>query len=159
MRKPIMFIASIAILLLVLSVAPGAASSPPLGVEFVVDTTFPPPPDLFPSFGPFTATGPAVDAGLVCPTGGTIDVFGKTSGSQSQRGRNWQVVKLFTCGDGSGEFLVKLQVRDDHKGDNFNWNIVRGSGDYEKLHGTGKGFGLPYNGGILDTYSGAAHID
>jgi hypothetical protein len=154
-----MFIAAVAILLLVLSIVPGAASSPPLGVEFEVPTTFPPPPAIIPSFGPFTATGPAVDAGIVCGSGDTIDVSGKVSGSQGQRGENYQIVKLFTCDDGSGEFLVKLQVRNDHKGDNFNWVIVGGSGDYEKLHGTGKGIGLPMTGGILDLYSGAAHID
>ena len=159
MRKPIMFVATIAILLLALSVVPGAAASPPVGVEFEVTTTFPAPPDLFPSFGPFVATGPAVDDGIMCPTGETIDVFGKTSGSQSGRGTNWQVVKRFTCDDGSGDFLVKLQVRDDWKGTNFNWVIVGGSGDYERLRGTGKGIGLPFTGGILDLYSGGLHID
>lgn len=160
MRKHKIVISSTVILFLVLSVAPGAASSPPQGVEFEVPTTLP--PDGGPSFGPFTATGPAVDAGIVCPSGDTIDVFGKRSGDQSQRGFNIQIVKLFTCDDGSGEFFVKLQVRIDQKGDNFNWTIMKGTGDYVKLHGTGKGVGLYLSAEpevVLDLYTGTAHID
>jgi hypothetical protein len=155
--KRSMLITSTVLLLVVLSVAPGAASSPPLAVQFEVVTTIP--DGGGPSFGPFTATGPAADAGLICESGETIDVFGKASGFQSQTGVNFQAVKLFTCDDGSGEFLVKLQVRIDKKGDNFNWNILGGSGPYEKLHGTGKGIGLPILEGVLDTYSGSAHVD
>lgn len=134
------------------------AASPPVDVHFEVLTTIP--PGGGPTPGPFTATGPAVDEGIVCPDGVTTDVFGKASGFQSQTGGvNIQVVKLFMCDDGSGEFLVKLQVRIDKKGDNFNWNILGGTGDYEKLHGTGKGIGLPIPDGVLDVYEGAAHID
>jgi hypothetical protein len=155
MRK-LIFVALIAMLLLVLSVAPGAASTPPSAVEFEVETTI---PTEGPSFGPFTATGPAVDAGLLCNSGDTIDVFGKGSGFQSGIGWNAQVVKLFTCDDGSGEFFVKLQVRIDWQGDNFRWTIVGGSGAYEKLRGTGEGIGLPMPDGILDVYDGAVHID
>jgi len=133
------------------------AATPPLDVEFEVPTTIP--DGGGPSFGPFTATGPAVDAGIVCASGDTIDVFGKASGFQSQTGVNVQVVKLFTCDDGSGDFLVKLQARIDNKGDNFNWNILGGTGSYDKLHGTGKGIGLPIAEGVLDLYTGAAHVD
>jgi len=107
----------------------------------------------------FTATGPAVDAGIVCPSGDTVEVFVKASGFQSQKEVNFQVVKLFTSADGSGEFLVKLQVRNDRKGDNFNWNILGGTDAYEKLHGTGSGIGLPLEGGVLNLYEGKVHID
>lgn len=157
MYKRSMLITLTVILLLVLSVAPGAASSRPLDVHFEVPTTIP--GEGGPSFGPFTATGPAVDARIVCASGDTIDVFGKASGFQSPTGVNFQVVKLFTCDDGSGEFFVKLQVRIDKKGDNFNWNILGGTGSYEKLHGVGKGSGLPNPEGVLDLYSGAVHVD
>jgi hypothetical protein len=155
MRK-LIFVASTAMLLLALSVGPGAASTPPSAVEFQVETTTPP---EGPSFGPFTATGPAVDAGLVCESGDTIDVFGRGTGFQSGIGWNAQVVKLFTCDDGSGEFFVKLLVRFDWQGLNFRWTIVGGSGAYEKLHGTGEGIGLDMGDWVLDVYYGAVHID
>lgn len=155
MRK-LIFVASTTILLLALSVGPGAASTPPSAVEFQVETTTPP---EGPSFGPFAAFGPAVDAGLICNSGDTIDVFGKGSGFQSGIGWNAQVVKLFTCDDSSGEFFVKLQVRFDWRGLSFLWTIVGGSGDYEKLHGTGEGIGIPEVYGVLDLYDGAVHIN
>ena len=147
------------ILVFVLSVTPGLASSRPTAVQFEVPTTFG--SDGAPSFGPFTASGPAVDEGLVCPSGDTIDVFGKASGFQSAKGGlNFQVVKLFTCDDGSGEFFVKLQVRVDWKGDNFTWTITGGSGQYEDLHGTGQGIGMDVvPDGVLDIYTGALHAD
>jgi len=159
MRKLTVTITWTLILVFVLSVAPGFASSPPAAVQFEVETTFG--PDGAPSFGPFTATGPAVDQGLVCPNGDTIDVFGKVSGFQSPKGGlNFQVVKQFTCGDGSGEFFVKLQVRVDWMGDNFNWAITGGTGKYEDLHGTGQGIGLNViPDGVLDVYTGKVHTD
>lgn len=150
------FIFTLALLLLI-AVVPASASSPPLEVNFDVPTEIP--DEGFPSFGPFSATGPAVDAGLICPTGDTIDVFVKASGFQSEFGVNLQVVKLFICDDGSGEFYIKLQVRIDQKGDNFNWTIIEGTGDYEKLHGTGSGVGFPIPEGVLDIYEGKVHID
>ena len=72
---------------------------------------------------------------------------------------NFQVVKEFTCDDGSGSFFVKLQVRSDRKGVNFNWTILGGTGPYAKLHGSGNGTGEGIDGlnGILDSYSGAVH--
>ena len=143
-------------LILLLSAAPAAATSPPLDVGFEVETVI---PDDGLSYGPFIAYGPAVDAGLVCPSGDVIDIFAKASGYQSNTGVNIQVIKRFTCDDGSGEFSVKLQVRIDDKGTYFNWNVVDGSGAYEKLHGTGSGIGLPAPYGVFDIYDGKLHID
>ena len=147
----------LAALATVLVTSLAAAATPPLGVHFDVPTTLP--PDGGPTFGPFTATGPAVDAGLICPKGDTIDVFSKASGFQSNRGVNFQVVKHFTCADGSGEFDAKLQVRIDPKGDNFNWAIVGGTLAYERLHGTGQGIGEYAQYGVLDLYDGQVHVD
>lgn len=145
--------AATAMLLLVIS-AGRAGATPPLDVTFEVPT------DIPSGTGPFAASGPAVDEGLVCPSGDSIEVFGKASGFQSQTGVNFQIVKQFTCDDGSGEFLVKLQVRLDFaRGDNFNWDIVGGTGDYEDLHGTGSGIGLPFDDSVLDLYSGQVHVD
>ena len=151
-----LLIASTVVLLLALSVA-GAAASPPVDVEITVDSTIP--PDGGPSYGPFTARGPAVEAGVICPSGDTFETFGKGTGFQSNSGFNFQVIKRFTCADGSGTFLVKMQVRVDHKGDNFSWNIVGGTGAYERLHGAGQGIAPATPTGVLGMLSGRVHID
>lgn len=158
MRKLLILVAAAALLLVMLPVAPVGAT-PPSGVQIEVTTTL---PAEGPSFGPFTATGPAVDAGLMCSSGDTVDVFGKAAGFQSERGFNLQVLKLFTCDDEPfGEFLVKLQVRIDAKGVSFSWNAFGGTGAYENLHGAGTGVGLPTCGEdcVFDVYDGKVHID
>ena len=154
------FFAVAAVVALVLVAFPTASlgETPPEDITFEVDTDF----LNGATGGPFEATGPAVTAGLVCATGDTIDVFAKASGFQSGRGFNIQVVKLFTCDDGSGDFEIKLQVRIDQKGTNFNWTIVGGTGAYERLHGSGDGVGLPPpdgTDGVFDVYTGKVHID
>lgn len=156
MRKPSFILITMMIMILILSVVPVSASSPPAIVTFEVQTTI---PGGGPNFGPFIATGPAVDEGLVCASGDTTDVYLHASGFQSDVGVNYQVFKLFMCDDGSGEFLAKLQVRADRRGDNYNWNIVGGTGSYEKLHGTGTGTGFPTPEGVFDIFDGKLHID
>ena len=157
MRRTLVVLAALALMLVAVPLAP-AGATPPTDVAFEVPTSIP--PEGGPSGGPFVATGPAVDTGIMCPTGDTIDVFGKASGFQSNRGVNFQVVKLFTCDDGSGDFLVKLQVRFDQKGDNFNWTVLGGTGAYADLHGSGDGIGLPLpDDDVLDLYDGKVHID
>jgi hypothetical protein len=109
------------------------------------------------SGGPFTATGPAVDAGLICATGQTIDVFAKPAGYQSHGGwLNLIIVKAFTCDDGSGAFLVKLEVRLGAHGDHYGWVIMDGEGDYASLRGAGTGYGASPLGDydVLDVYDG-----
>jgi hypothetical protein len=132
-----------------------AQAAPALGVHIAVETSF---IDGGPeSGGPFTATGPAVDAGLICPGGDTHDVFGKTAGYQSEKGLNILLVKEFTCADGSGAFFVKLQVRLDARGDRFAWAILEGTEDHDTLHGAGTGYGdYPSDGeyDVLDVYDG-----
>ncbi len=133
-----------------------AGATPPSAVTIEVDT-------LFAGTGTFTATGPAVDDGVVCATGETFDVFGKVSG-MGKKGVNIQVVKEFTCDDDSGSFFVKLQVKVFFAGpvlSSFNWVVTEGDGAYEDLHGSGSGDGLPPNTGfdILDVYEGKMHID
>jgi hypothetical protein len=111
--------------------------------------------------GPFVASGPAVDAGLVCTDGMVVDASGKVTGF-SPNGFNFQGVKHFTCDDGSGEFFVNLQARIDfRKGITFQWNVLSGTGDYEDLDGAGSGVGLDICGPdcLLDRYDGGLHID
>lgn len=93
------------------------------------------------------------------PSGDTVDLVGKFAGGQSRTGLDIQVVKVFTCDDGSGDFVVKMQVRIDRTGDNFNWVVSDGTGDYERLHGTGGGFGVPIPNGVLDLFAGGLHLD
>ena len=96
----------------------------------------------------------------MCPTGTVDDIFGKISGFKSQTGVIFQVVKVFTCDDDSGSFVVKLQVRIDFKGDNFQWVVLEGDGDYSNLHGSGSGIGInPTETAITDIYEGVVHMD
>jgi hypothetical protein len=154
-------VAAVAALLLVVPLVP-AGATPPLAVDLEVLT--PLPPEGEPWEGSFTATGPAVDAGLICPTGNTFGLLLKRVGFQSHWDwMNDQAVVRWTCADGSGEFYMKLQVRHDWKGSNYNWVIVGGTGAYERLHGSGQGFGTLVVGDpevlVLDSYFGKAHVD
>ena len=159
MRRSFALGAVSAVFLLAFAAVPVAATTP-LDVEFAVTTTG---PEGGPTGGPFVASGPAVDAGLVCPTGTTIDVGAKAAGFQSQAGVNLLVVKAFDCDDLSGSFIVKLQVRLDSRGDNFAWVVVNGDGAYARLRGAGDGYGIPFGTGpdvgVDDFYLGALHID
>jgi len=148
-------IAVVAATLLAAMTAP-AGASPPSGVDIGAD-------QYFAGTGTFTADGAAVDDGVVCGAGETLDVFGKVSGN-GVKGYNIQLVKEFTCGDGSGSFFVKLQVKVFFTGpllSSFQWTVVGGDGAYSDLHGSGTGVGLPPNSGfdIFDVYSGGLHID
>lgn len=146
-----------AALFLVMPVATVEAM-PPLDVSFEVQTTFIDGGPL--SGGPFTASGPAVDAGLVCAAGDTIDNdLPQAAGYQSERGANLLIVKHFSCTDESGDFWIKLQVRIDARGDSFTWAIVDGTGAHERLRGTGSGLGVPTDYGVLDLYEGGMHTD
>ena len=154
MRRSIRLALAAAALALALPLATVQAA-PARAVHIDVETSLLDPSGL--SGGPFTATGPAVDAGLICPSGDTIDVFAKAAGYQSGKGWvNLTVVKEFTCGDGSGAFLVKLQVRLDKHGDHYAWAIVAGTGAYGHLQGAGTGYGAAPLGDydVLDVHEG-----
>ena len=155
-RVPVVF-AVTAVLLMTLALP--ASATPPSGVGFEVESS------LLGAPGPFVASGPAVDVGLVCSEGVVVDASGKGTGF-SPTGFNFQGIKHFICDDGSGEFFVNLQARIDfRKGVTFNWNVLGGVGDYEDLHGAGSGIGLvgvPCGDPdvcILDLYAGGLHID
>ena len=153
MRRLLILIAAVALLVVVLPAA-SAVAAPPLGVDIEVEENFEDP-------GVFTASGPAVDEGLLCESGTTEDLVGKASGN-GPWGFNAKVLKVLTCDDGSGTFLVKLQVRVLFEGpiwSTFNWTVMGGTGAYVGLHGSGDGVGLEPTGAfdILDVYSGGMH--
>ena len=154
MRKYLFTVAAVAVMVQALAVFP-AGATPPADVAFEVETS------LLGDPNPFVASGPAVDSGLVCAAGTVVDAIGKVAGS-APNGFNFQGVKHFICDDGSGEFFVNLQARIDfRKGTTFEWNVLRGTGDYERLHGAGSGVGLPFCGPdcVLDVYGGGLHVD
>jgi hypothetical protein len=141
-----------AALLLMLPVSTVQAAVP-LGVHFDVQTTF-----ADPSHGPFVAIGPAVDQGLMCGEGDTVDLSVKPAGEASSVGFSLQVLKQFTCADGSGSFVVKLQVRIDFdRGGSASWKVMSGTGAYERLHGAGDGYGVPADYGVNDLLFGTVH--
>lgn len=142
MRRFVTLLVVAALALAVLPVGSAAGDSPPLDVFFEVETTLPPDG---PAFGPFAASGPAVDEGLICASGDTVDVGGRFSGfNPPGTGFNIQVFKLFTCDDGSGDFVLRLQVRVDRNGVNFSWVGVLATGELEDLqYGSGHGVGIP----------------
>lgn len=146
MRRALAFIGVFALAFTGLASSPAVATTPS-DIEIVV-----------PGFeGPFVATGPAVDDGVVCGTGEVSTTFVKPAGFQSNRAINLTVGKEFTCEDGSGTFSAKLQVRIDFaRGTSFQWVITGGTDEYEDLHGAGSGFVVFED---TDIYQGGMHID
>jgi hypothetical protein len=105
--------------------------------------------------GSFTAAGEHI-----CSSGAAYDVAGHGTPLRPN-GFNILNVEQLVCDDGSGTILLVLQVnvRFD-AGSTLVWNVVDGTGNYEKLHGTGYGFGVSTpHADILDTYVGQIHID
>lgn len=110
--------------------------------------------DQLPS--PFTARGPAVDAGLFCASGTVYTIETIVAGPPDSSRKNFQATKVFECGDGSGSISLLL-----HAHVVFNpyvnvgtWNILSGTGDYIRLYGRGSQFGEPTDVGVNDTYTG-----
>jgi hypothetical protein len=100
----------------------------------------------------FEAIGPAVDAGLVCAAG-TID--GTENPDPAEPGVLWRWEDEHTCDDGSGTFLLGLDVYIDDPPNMRSWmmgtwNIVSGTGAYETLRGGGatEGFFDNYDNSI-----------
>lgn len=149
MRKFVGLLA-VAMVAIVLIPATPIEAAPPLGVEITVQEII---PTTIPGGGgPFVATGPAVDAGVMCPSGTTINTALTTSGSGTVV--NLGVEKLFTCDNGSGTFIVKMRVRlDTETGFTFaRWNAKRGTGDYANLHGSGELAGTPTGPGTIEDF-------
>jgi hypothetical protein len=156
MRKLTSYIIILAIFLLTMPVSSVAASSPPIAVVINVDIDY----SVDPYAGPFTASGSAVDEGLICAAGNTVNVRLSNTGWQSWRAYSFHVWKEFTCADGSGTFIVKLEGRWEGEGGSGTWMILKGTGEYANLHGTGEAdsfFFEPWFG--LDIYQGEMHSD
>ena len=83
---------------------------------------------------------------MICSSGTFVDLGIRFAGFQSNRGVvQLQVVKEFTCDDGSGTFVVKMQIQAnfDTGIESFSWVVLDGTGDYGSLHGSGSGSTVP----------------
>lgn len=130
--------------------APAALAAPPRGVEITVDV------DIASITGDFTATGPAVATGSMCPAGEATGAYA----SGFVEGRWFTTFKVdytLDCDDGSGAAFFRLNVwlnRDT--GHTFAlWRATGGVGDYVGLRGGGWLIGTPtVPGEIQDVYTG-----
>ena len=141
--------------ILLMSTTLTAFAASPVDVHIVVD-------ELTSGLGvdePFTASGSAVDAGLICATGMVQDVSVSTSGAPTAPYRIIQVVKHFTCDDGTFDvsMLVRLDLATHYT--TASWHVVSGTGAYASLGGRGTLAGTPIVSGtsIQDVYDGALH--
>ena len=151
--RPVLAILSAALALGALA-APAAAAAPPQGVTIVSDVTF---VDGGPNIGEFTANGAAVDGGTLCDSGTFVDDGIRLAGFPARTGDvQIQVLKTFTCDDGSGTFSLKMQIKANFETgiETFQWVITGGTEDYAGLRGSGTGSTVPRPGGNTNTYVG-----
>jgi hypothetical protein len=142
------------VLFVVLSVlmvmfAPAALAAPLRGVEITVDV------DIAAVSGDFTATGPAVGPGLLCPDGSAKGFVGDV------REGTWfdtfTVDYTFTCKNGLDAAMLRLNVwLNRSTGRTFAlWRVTGGEGAYVGLRGGGWLVGTPTEPGhIEDVYHG-----
>jgi len=91
--------------------------------------------------GDFTASGPAVQAGLLCSEGETLEDFGSDwIGDDPPVGYyHWET--QLTCADGSGVFYISAYGRNQSHPEGWDssgpWNTVAGEGSDPNLIGQG----------------------
>ena len=154
LKKKMLFGLLAAVFLLALNAASAFAAPPaPIHIEVLEY-----PGGTSPPAEPFTASGPAVDAGWVCATGTVEDVDLAYNDPTGAYQMIW-ALKRFDCGDGT--FDVNLVVRLDLITHNTTarWRIVDGSGAYAGLRGQGSLVGTSEEPGvsIRDVYDGLVH--
>jgi hypothetical protein len=101
----------------------------------------------------FTASGVAVEDGVLCASGTARD--GGSLGEHRVLGR-W----LMECDDGSGSFTLELVMGSssksgDRTGFSYEWEIEKGAGDYEGMSGGGTGTADCAGGECRDDYEGS----
>ena len=80
--------------------------------------------------------------GSICDSGTVVDTQLIFGGYQSGQGVQILVRKAFICDD--GVFFLKMQVHANPDGTEvFSWVIQGGTGEYEKLGGSGDGTTVP----------------
>lgn len=156
MLKKMSFISILAgVFLLAISVSPVFAAAP-LPVNIVVH-------ELYgdDTLEPFSASGPAVDAGLLCGSGMVKDTGSSVNDSAGPY-RIIRASKQFVCGGES--FDLEMVVRLDLTTFNTTarWRIIGGTGDFSGLKGHGLLIGTSNNPDpnildIVDVYDGVLH--
>jgi len=153
-RRPHVILGVVAAILALAAIAAPVAAASPQSVVIVSHVTFNP---NGPNYGDFATSGTAANTGLICPSGTFIDIGLRVGGFESNRGTvQVQVVKEFTCDDGSGTFIAKLQIQANFVTgiESFTWVILDGTGDYASLRGAGGGSTVPTSVGNINTYEG-----
>jgi hypothetical protein len=149
-----LFVAALAGAIVVAAISP-APAVPPTGVEIVS------PSDITSGTGSFEVV--ADEGDVLCDAGSVETPFALFVGGQSGSHAQILVVHEFTCDNGSGSFLLSLRVKLDFATGTTTatWSVLKGTEDYQKLHGSGSLVGTPSCGPdcILDTYTGEMHID
>ena len=142
------------LLALMLGAAPASASTP---LAVIIDSVM----NLDTSTGTFVAYGPAVDAGLFCPTGTVTDLENMATGYQNGFRVNLHMTKILVCDDGSGEIYMMLNVRLIFGADETlsNWVLTDGTDAYPRLHGQGKIIATTAGNEVYDHYYGKLHDD
>ena len=142
------------LLALVLGAAPASASTP---LPVTIDSEM----DIPSGTGTFIAYGPAVDAGLFCPSGTVYDHGLVAMGYQSNIRVNLRLMKQLVCDDGSGEIYLMLNVRIVYSSDETlsNWVLSEGLGAYTGLRGQGKIVATGEGNFVDDHYTGLLHND
>jgi len=133
-----------------------ASAGPPLDIHIEADEIIGDSGELF------LASGPAVDAGLVCPYGKVYDLSTTIAGAPGGKFTNLRVLKQFVCGDNNDNvFLVKLVVRLNNTTHETtaSWQMVGGTGPYATLNAHGSLAGTPIVPGVSihDVYDGSVH--
>jgi hypothetical protein len=104
---------------------------------------------------PFQATG-----GVACAAGTVSNVGGRFVGGWGGRQGQIILVMQFTCPDGTFDVLLHVTLDFESFDTVGTWSVLRGTGAYTKLHGTGSLSGDSLGPGvILDTYIGSMHVD
>ena len=165
MRKPLI-VFGVLLVLLAVSMTPAGAKKP-LDVRFDLTTYFATPPDL--ATGSFTASGDAVDEGVMCRDGTKADLAPEKWAGNSDKVTNGQVLSEFTCTEGplTGDtFIIKLQLHIPAESPTWtlNWTVMDGTGAFADLHGSGRGVGSVFFGpdgpppiGASDVLTGGLH--
>lgn len=136
----------------VTTVAPTPTTAPP------TVTTAAPTPTVVPQYevtilglddGSFSASGPAVDAGVVCSEGTieTITISQHALTSRFPTGGDYSDAytaveeRTLTCADGTGSIVIGMVITQAQLTTGYHftgqWVVVRGAGDYERVAGGG----------------------
>jgi len=138
MRKLIPMSVVATLLLVALPIVSAGAGTPWMEVEMVVEIHY----DAGDPYGPFEAEGPAVDAGLICASGETLDIYSRDHTRNEEGLSRFTVIKRFTCSDGTFDVrsnIINNQIRGFEL---VFWRVVDGTGAYEDLRGNGTAFGM-----------------